>query len=198
MLSLASIAANPHILTAKVGTAEGELLVIRPLEAGDLDALAVFLAGLSAQTRRFSTFDSYDSGAAQALCAAIARYDKLRFVIQPAASQRIIGLLEFSFAITEADRLRYTADGVTLDPTTDCRFGLTLADDYQGKGVGTLVLPFVTEAARRFGKQRIILWGGVLVENARARRYYEKNGFRMVGKFFNDNRIESVDMLLDL
>jgi GNAT superfamily N-acetyltransferase len=114
------------------------------------------------------------------------------------ASRRVVGMIEFSFAITEADMLRYTAYGVSLDPATDCRFGPTLADDYQGRGVGTLVLPFVIDVARRFGKRRIMLWGGVFANNARAIRYYEKNGFRVLGSFFDGNGNESFDMLLDL
>lgn len=198
MFNLSSIAANPLLLTVSVITPEGETLVLRPLETTDLDELAQFLANLSPETRHFSTFDGYDRAAAQALCDSIARYDKLRFVIQSGASQWIVGLLEFSFAILEADRLRYTAYGIALDSAVDCRFGPTLADDYQGKGLGTLVLPFVKDAARSFGKRRVILWGGVLADNARALRFYEKNGFKALGKFLNHDWIEAIDMLLDL
>jgi RimJ/RimL family protein N-acetyltransferase len=196
LLSLASVAANPRLLTASV-IADGETLLIRPLEPADVEALAHFLSQLSPQTRRFSTFDGFDSAAAQTLCHAIARYDKLRIVIQSAAN-RIVGLLEFSFAITDDDRLRYTAYDVTFSSETDCRFGPTLADDYQSRGIGTLALPFVTDAARKFGRRRIILWGGVLAENARAIRYYEKNGFQRMGKFMSPDGVESLDMLLDL
>nr|WP_246212349.1 GNAT family N-acetyltransferase [Streptomyces abyssomicinicus] len=85
-----------------------------------------------------------------------------------------------------------------LTGTTDCRFGLTLADDYQDRGVGTLVLPLVTEVARLLGRTRIILWGGVRAANARAIRYYEKNGFRPVGPFPEADRSLSLDMMLDL
>jgi GNAT superfamily N-acetyltransferase len=198
LFSLANVAANPHLLTETCIAANGETLVIRPLEPADVDTLTQFLKQLSPQTRRFSTFDGYDRAAAQEFCDAIARYDKLRFVIQLEASQRIVGLLEFSFFITDADGLRYTAYGISLNPETDCRFGPTLADDYQDRGVGTLVLPFVASVARRFGKQRIILWGGVLADNPRAVRYYVKNGFRRMGAFSNLNGVESLDMLLDL
>lgn len=198
MISLASIAANPQGLTVGRTTSDGENLIIRPLESTDVDALAQFFHALSPQTRYFATFEDDDGTTAQEWCDAIARYDKLRFVIQPQGSPRIVGVLEFSFAITEADSLRYTAYGITLDAQTDCRFGPTLADDYQNRGVGTLVLPFSTEVARRFGKRRMILWGGVYTDNERAIRYYEKNGFRRVGTFADPHGLESLDMLLDL
>jgi RimJ/RimL family protein N-acetyltransferase len=199
MISLASIAANPQSVTTSLVTRDGETLVVRPLDPSDVDALGQFLSDLSSQTRYFAVFPSYDKAAAQTLCDTIARYDKLRFVIQPQGSPRIVGLLEFSFAISEGDSLRYTAYGITLDAQTDCRFGPTLADDYQGKGVGTQVFPFVTDVARKFGKRRIILWGGVVTDNPRAIRYYEKHGFKPLGTFIApSDGAELRDMLLDL
>ncbi|WP_151770954.1 GNAT family N-acetyltransferase [Streptomyces abyssomicinicus] len=100
--------------------------------------------------------------------------------------------------MTPTDLARYEDAGIRLTGTTDCRFGLTLADDYQDRGVGTLVLPLVTEVARLLGRTRIILWGGVRAANARAIRYYEKNGFRPVGPFPEADRSLSLDMMLDL
>ncbi|MEU2180061.1 GNAT family N-acetyltransferase [Streptomyces thermolilacinus] len=52
--------------------------------------------------------------------------------------------------------------------------------------------------ARRFGRNRIILWGGVLADNQRAIRFYEKQGFRTVGSFTGADGAESLDMMLDL
>jgi len=82
--------------------------------------------------------------------------------------------------------------------TADCRFGPTLADDYQGRSVGTLAFPLVMEVARLLGRTRIILWGGVRADNPRAIRYYEKNGFQSVGFFAEADGSLSLDMMLDL
>ncbi|MFD8607717.1 GNAT family N-acetyltransferase [Streptomyces sp. NPDC059631] len=57
-----------------------------------------------------------------------------------------------------------------------------MADDCQGRGVGTRVFPLVADAVRRFGRKRITLWGGVLADNPRAIRYFELQGFRTVGR----------------
>lgn len=197
-LTLAQIAEHPQLLTQTIMTAEGETLILRPLAADDVDKTGQFLSGLSTQTRHFSTFSGYDTAAAQALCESIARYDKLRFVIEAPAAGRIIGMLEFSMDITPADQARYTAYGVPLDPVTDCRFGPTLADDYQNKGIGSRVFPFIMAVARRFGQQRIILWGGVLADNQRAIRYYEKVGFRALGRFTTVDQLDAIDMILNL
>ncbi|WP_327351388.1 GNAT family N-acetyltransferase [Streptomyces sp. NBC_01304] len=202
VLSLAEIAADPGLLTWRLRLPAGERggaaeVILRPLVHGDADGLGDFLAGLSPTTRRLSTFDGYDLPAARELCAAIGRYDKLRLVLEEAPGGRIVGLLEFSLDLTAADIARHARAGIRLDPATDCRFGPTLADDHQANGVGSLVFPLLVEVARRLGRTRIILWGGVLADNARALRFYEKNGFRRVGSFTGPDGTLCLDMLLD-
>ncbi len=198
LLTLSAVAENPAIITESITTAGGEPLMLRPLEPSDLHRLAAFLAALSPETRRLFTCPGYDLRAAQEMCDAINRYDKLRLVVEAPGTQRIVGLLEFSMAITDGDQARFAGYGITLDPDTDCRFGPCLADDYQNSGLGSAVLPYVLDVTRRLGQKRIILWGGVLSDNARAIRYYEKNGFRLVGEFKNQTGIDSLDMILEL
>lgn len=197
-MALAQIAEDPGPLTHRLEPRDGVRLVLRPLARTDAESLAGFLAGLSTESRRFSTFDGYDLAAAQELCAAIARYDKLRLVLEEEASTRIVGLLEFSLSLPQGDVERYREAGIHLDEGTDCRFGPTLADDHQGKGLATQVFPLICDVARRLGKRRIILWGGVLADNPRAIRYYEKNGFRRVGSFTGPGGHTSLDMVCDL
>ncbi|MEU1722676.1 GNAT family N-acetyltransferase [Nonomuraea sp. NPDC005692] len=79
-----------------------------------------------------------------------------------------------------------------------CRPAATLADDHQGRGVGTQIFPLIADIARHFGRTRIILFGGVLVDNPRAVRYYEKHGFQLVGSFTGSDGAQSFDMILDL
>ncbi|MBY8864446.1 GNAT family N-acetyltransferase [Streptomyces sennicomposti] len=198
MLTLTEIAENPLRLARRLKAHDGPELVFRPLTRADTGHLAGFLGALSSASRRFSTFDGYDRAAAQELCDAIARYDKLRLVLEEVPSSRIVGLLELSLALTPADIARYRDAGIRLAETTDCRFGPTLADDYQGRGVGTLVCPLVAEVVRLLGRTRIILWGGVRADNPRAIRYYEKNGFRPVDSFTEADGSPSLDMMLDL
>ncbi|MGV9567805.1 GNAT family N-acetyltransferase [Streptomyces sp. NPDC003480] len=198
MLTLTEIAEDPLCLTSRLNLHGGPDVIFRPLTHADTGHLAGFLQALSSESRRFSTFDGYDLATARELCGAIARYDKLRLVLEDVASSRIVGLLEFSLDLTPADIARYQDAGIHLAETTDCRFGPTLADDYQSRGVGTLVFPLVTEVARLLGRTRIILWGGVRADNPRAIRYYEKNGFQPVGFFAEADGSLSLDMMLDL
>ncbi|MFD4690892.1 GNAT family N-acetyltransferase [Streptomyces sp. NPDC058463] len=197
MLTLTEIADDPLILTHRLRLSGGSEVVFRPLVHADAERLGSFLAGLSAQSRQFSTQDGHDLAGARKLCDAIARYDKLRLVLEEVRSGRIVGLFEFSLDLHPTDIARYGAAEIRLT-TTDCRFGPTLADDHQGAGVGTQVFPLVADTARRLGKRRVILWGGVHTDNSRAIRYYEKNGFRPVGSFTGADGVQSLDMILDL
>ncbi|MEU4271690.1 GNAT family N-acetyltransferase [Streptomyces sp. NPDC026092] len=197
MLTLTEVADDPSILTRRLALNDASEVVFRPLVRTDADRLAAFLAALSPESRRLSTFDGYDLATAQDMCDALARYDKLRLVLEEVPSGRIVGLLEFSLDLHPEDVTRFLEAGIHLAPT-DCRFGPTLADDYQERGVGTRVFPLVTDVARRFGRKRIILWGGVLADNPRAIRYYRKNGFHLAGSFTGADGLRSLDMILDL
>ena len=60
-----------------------------------------------------------------------------------------------------------------------------LLPDHIGKGCGRQLFERCTDELRRMGYNRIMLW--VLEENVRARRFYERNGFRANGDFLDDN-----------
>jgi GNAT superfamily N-acetyltransferase len=196
-LSLSAIAARPDLVTHPIVLAGGEVLEFRPLESTDADALGGFLSALSQETRGLSEFAGYDKAAAQVLCDSINRYDKLRFVIET-GDRRIVGCFEISFGIPRGDVERFREAGIVLSELTDCRLGPTLADDYQGFGLGSQSFAHVLEVVRQFGKTRIILWGGVLGDNARAIGYYLKHGFCEVGKFSDHVGVVHLDMILTL
>lgn len=195
-LTLEEVFQHPERATYWIDGHDAGRILLRPLQHDDVDALGAFLHGMSPVTRRFSFFASYDRAMAQALCDAINRYDKLRFVAELPDSKEIIGLFEFSFDLPEGDLHRYALHGVPLDADTDCRFGPAIADAYQNRRLGSGVFPFMVEVARNFGKQRMILWGGVLADNARAIRFYEKQGFEPVGIFEAADGLLTLDMLL--
>ena len=199
-LTLIDIAHNPADFATPLRMATGEQLILRPLIPSDGEMLTRFLAALSPESRRLSTFASYDRATAQELCDAIACYDKLRLAVveTDGTEESIVGLMEFSFDLTGGDILRYANYDIGLEQKSDCRFGPTLADGWQNRGLGTQLLPAIWEIARRFGRSQVILWGGVLADNARAIRFYEKNGFRHAGRFVNGDGQECCDMILSL
>lgn len=184
-LTLAKVAAIPDLVTSTVTLPAGDAVLYRPLLPTDVERLAAFLSGLSAQTRRFWVHPSYDRETAQALCDAIGRYDKLRLVA--VKDDAIIAVYEFSMDLVQSDLDRYAGYGIELNPATDCRFGPCVADEYQGTGLAQALFSPTVEIARRFGQRRIILWGGVFTENERAVRFYEKLGFQRAGEFVKED-----------
>ena len=196
-LTLKDFETNPHLYTWEIQTPLGEEITLRPLQQSDTQKLTTFLRNLSLETRRLSTFDSYDEVTAKELCDAVSKYDKLRFVLEN-QKREIIGLIEFTLDIPENVLEQYKGYGIDLDIDNTCRFGPTLADDYQSKGLGSLIFSFVIKIAELLDKKYIILYGGVFADNTRAIKYYEKHGFKIVGKYTDENGRESVDMILNI
>ena len=197
-LDLSNVAKNPNILTFETELSSGEVVVLRPLKPSDVEILAEFLESLSSQTREFYSCASYDLNEAKKYCEAINRYDKLRFIVISKTTNKMIALFEYSFDIPGGDRKRLESYHEEFDLSRIVRFGPCIADSYQSRGVGSMLLPFIIKIAREFGKKQIFLWGGVLFNNERAIKFYEKIGFRKLGNFNNDRGKESIDMILDL
>ncbi len=192
-LTLNQAAALPHLLTWNVALPNGAEFVFRPITVADEAGLREFLVQLSVRTRRFYLEQSPAATAAD-WCRSIARYDKLRLLVADAV--RVVGIVEFSLDLPPGDLERYRSYGCELQAATDCRFGLCLADELHGHGLATALLAPVREIARRFGRTRIILWGGVMADNNRARAYYRRSGFQTVGEFVKVDGTPSIDMIL--
>lgn len=155
-------------------------LVFRSLETADLEALRAFHAGLSPRTREFWHRQVDARTLAAEHCDAIDRFDKLRLVADD--GRMIEAVFELSFAIPDGDHQRFAAYGLRLDEKTDARIGPCVRDDEQGSGLAPRLLAETACIARREGRSRLILWGGVQHENHRARRFYEREGFSEVGR----------------
>ena len=199
LLTLSSVAGEPRQTTSIVALPDGMSILYRPLLPADVDCLAVFLSGLSPATRRFWEMESYDHAAAQDLCDSIARYDKFRMVAveNEAADQAILAIYEFAFSLgSELDR--YRSYGIELSEEDTCRFGPCICDAYQNRGLGSTLMPGTFDIARRFGKRRFVLWGGVFQANPRAIHFYRKHGFVLAGSFQDAQGEDCLDMLLSL
>lgn len=200
MVTLQDVAARPEQFTWQVQSRTGKTYLYRPLGTGDATALADLLGSLSPQTRRWWYSDSYDLNAARELCAAIARYDKLRMVAvaQNSAQSSIVGLFEFSFGLPAGDIERFAAYGLPLDETIDCRFGPCVREAYHRQGLASALMTPTVELARQFGKRRMILWGGVLADNEPAIAFYHAQHFKEVGRFQMRDGGICIDMLRKL
>jgi len=93
----------------------------------------------------------------------------------------------------EHDRRRLDSYGRQTDHQTDCTYAPSVADDWQGRGLGTALFKYILSEVEKMPFRRIILWGGVQAENERAIRYYQNNGFTRLGEFqYNGNNFDMV------
>lgn len=197
VLSFSALANNPNVLRFDLASGDN-VQTLRPLENSDVGIMTEFLQNLSPQTRKFYPLSSYDTEMAQELCSDIDYSDKLRIILVNETPNECIGLFEYSFDIPKKYEIRFERYGIHIQKQTDCRLAFCLADTLQNQGVGSEAFPFLGRIARKLGKKRIVLWGGVMKENARAIRFYRKNGFQENGEFINDKGIQMLDMTVTL
>jgi diamine N-acetyltransferase len=94
------------------------------------------------------------------------------------------------------DSTRLQSYGLSLSNKTDCTLAPSVADAWQGCGVGNALFQYILPQLKHAGILRIILWGGVQADNERAVNYYTKNGFKILGSF--DCNGLNYDMVLDI
>ncbi|MFN8375195.1 MAG: GNAT family N-acetyltransferase [Anaerolineae bacterium] len=190
------LSANPHHITQRLLLGE-EHVIFRLLLPGDGELLGRYFEGLSAETRRRYGPHPLTADEANNLCATIDLQAALRFVaLLPGAAPQIVAYFIVLMGVRERDAARYADYGIKLDGAQDCTFAPSVADAYQSRGLGSLLMPHVVDVARRLGRRSLVLWGGVQATNARAIGFYRKFGFEHVGDFQTD--IPNHDMILYL
>jgi GNAT superfamily N-acetyltransferase len=105
------------------------------------------------------------------------------FVVYLPDKQTIIGyaIIHYGFLLHDAPRL--TSYGIELNHSTDCVFAPSVADAWQGQGLGKQLLDYVLAEIKSRSFKRIFLWGGVQAENPNALKFYNKSGFIPIGTF---------------
>jgi GNAT superfamily N-acetyltransferase len=178
-----------------------ETVVLRLLRQDDGPALGRYFLGLSDATRRVYAPHAFDLATAAQLCAELDPDQALRFVALSAAGEsgaEVIAYIIVRLIPGSGEVQRYAAVGISLDPESTFYLAPSVADDYQSRGVGSALMRPILHWLRRLGCQQLVLSGGVRAQNARARRFYAKLGFRHVGDFQTQGEVDNHDMVLDL
>jgi GNAT superfamily N-acetyltransferase len=183
-------------------TASNLALTFRPVTLADSRLLGEYFLSLSETTRSFYGPHPFDQATADALCARLNAEDTIRLIatIPTVLSEKVIAYFILQLGIPQAEIDRYAQKNIALDPQADCLVAPSVADTYQNKGVGTQLMQHTINIARRLGRKRIVLMGGVFVVNERAVHYYQKLGFQRAGSFIAPwaSGRESYDMYLTL
>jgi ribosomal protein S18 acetylase RimI-like enzyme len=170
------------------------MTLFRRLNGGDFFALHSYLMGLSATSRsRFgphgfelddikNTF--YDTNIFKG------------YIAVNEANGNIIAYTIVKVGFLDHDAPRLLSFGFSPDNLTDCTLAPSVSDAWQGKHIGSQLFEFVKTDLRTNGIKRIILWGGVQVQNVAAVVFYRKHGFMELGRF--EYHGENLDMVLEL
>jgi ribosomal protein S18 acetylase RimI-like enzyme len=178
--------------------ASGERIVFRPLKQEDSALLAGYFSALSADTRKRFAPHAFTKEQAEMLCAEINYGEVIRLlaVTDNVQQQEAVAYFILRLELNDGDEKRYRAHGMNLDRASVCSIAPSVADDYQGRGLGSVVMDRALALARRLGRRQAILQGGVQAANSRAIHFYEKCGFCKVGSF--STAVENYDMIVDL
>ncbi|MCL5995073.1 MAG: GNAT family N-acetyltransferase [Chloroflexi bacterium] len=194
------VCAKPELIAATVAFRDGTPVVLRPLAAGDVQMLGDYFLSLTAETRRRYGPHPFDRKTAEQICSSVDLTDTLRMlaIIHGDGGERVIAYFILILGIRDDDALRYAQLGIPLDARTDCTLAPSVADEYQSKGLGSLVMRHLLDVARKLGRKRMVLWGGTQATNDRAIHFYHKHGFHTVGQFEEPPGFNNYDMILSL
>jgi ribosomal protein S18 acetylase RimI-like enzyme len=158
-----------------------------------LDNLFDYLQNLSSETiKRFgphkfdrqSIIDFYDLKT------------NLGYIAIAIETKEIIAYSIIKIGYLEHDNSRLQSYGLILDNNSDSTFAPSVADIWQSCGIGNKLFQFIVSDLSATEIKRIILWGGVQMNNEIAVNYYKKNGFKILGQFAYNG--DNYDMIYEI
>ena len=167
--------------------------VISTFDTNDTDKLVGYLQGLSEISRNRFGPHAFDAAA----IASFYRDESITgYIATTANTGTIVAYAVVKRGCLAHDAARLQSYAITPSQLTDCTFAPSVADDWQGCGLGNSLFQFVVKDQAVRGVKRIILWGGVQAGNEKAVGYYKKNNFRWLGSFYHNGG--NHDMICDI
>jgi GNAT superfamily N-acetyltransferase len=166
---------------------------IRTTLAADFNELNRYFAELSYETKRRFAPHPEDADTLKAICEHSYQSDIIPTIAIDTSSSRIVAYTLVKLGLNWFDNDRLKSYGIELSPRSCATLAPSVADSYQGKGIGWLILRWVVEELQKQNRTTIVLWGGVQADNKKAISYYLRNGFKEVGRFEHDG--QNIDMI---
>lgn len=170
---------------------EAELLKFKPIHA---DRLLGYLVNLSVESKsRFEPHPFTPEG----INKVFGSLGEVRgYIASEAGTDQIIAYSLIMSGYLEADGNRYYGYGFQLPGSGVCTYAPSVADQWQGSGLGSSMFEFILNDIHQAGFSTMILWGGVQASNSRALVFYQHRGFRVAGEF--EHHGPNLDMYLPL
>lgn len=169
-------------------------MTFRALNSSDENRLFDYFHQLSPLTKSRFGPHPFDWETIQALCKGEYKDYKCLVGVSPKGSIVAYTVIKKGYLEHEVPRLsKYP---ITLDNSFDYTLAPSVADDFQSKGIGSLMLDSLFKELAKEKARKVILWGGVQESNEAAVRFYKKHGFVTLGTFLNHGR--NLDMMKEL
>ena len=168
---------------------------IRLLKKSDKKELFDFFSNLSYSSKKYYSPHSFDKRTINLICEKLKKTQNYKRVII-LNEKKIVGYCVLLFGARKSEKIRYNN---TLFEEEVCTIAPCITDNFQRMGLGQELLNYVIEICKKFGKKKLILWGGVVVNNEPAIRFYKKMNFIVDKKWKHTrDRVDCCDMYLDI
>jgi len=156
-------------------------IIIRQLDSDDAEGLVDFYNGLSGPSKR--TFRPLGEKTTLEKCHAIIKENA------PASANK------YDWVACDVDRIVGWSFLWNLRSDVPT-FGLGIADDWQGRGLGRMLMDRALASARELGLSKILLT--VVQDNTKARKMYERRGFVKKEEFVGEDGLPYCYMVAKL
>jgi GNAT superfamily N-acetyltransferase len=130
---------SPTSLATEEVLRDGTRVQVRPIHPNDIELERRFIEALSPRSRRFRFLETIRSPSAALL--------EQMTVIDPATDAAFVALLGTGAQALEIGVARFSAQADGLD----CEFAVTVSDEWQHKGLGTLLMRRMINVAKARG-----------------------------------------------
>ncbi len=155
----------PADLESRLVLADGSEVLVRPIRPEDARIEEDFVANLSAESKYFRFMHGLD----RLTPSMLARFTQIDY-------DREMALVAIHPGEDGRDSFLGVARYVTNPDGSSCEFALTVADEWQSRGVGPQLMDRLIHIARERGLDTMI--GEVLAQNSRMLRMCKRIGFR--------------------
>lgn len=164
-----------------VKTKDNQSVILRKLNANDIDRLVDYLHHLSDETKHRFAPHHYDKKS-------IFEFyswpnENTAFVAETSAHEVIIAYAIIKCGYLQHEKHRLESYGLNPDEMKCATFAPSVADQWQNVGIGKMLLDYILRELKMAGIQQVILWGGVQSNNEQAVIFYLKAGFKILGEF---------------
>lgn len=177
----------------RIETKNNRQILIRRLQLTDIDNLYTYLQNLSDESKSRFGPHKFDL---QSLHDFYSSELNLGYIAFSVDTHEIIAYAIIKIGYLEHDKNRLESYGLQLSPKHDLTFAPSVADAWQGCGIGNYIFNYIRSDVSIADAERIILWGGVQRDNKNAIKYYERIGFETIGQFTYNG--ENYDMIYNL